>query len=500
MGGRSLAAERRGNGMGKYGEFSRQALEALGGKENITYVTHCITRLRVSYKDEARVDVEALRHLPECAGLVKKDHSAQLIIGPDIKNAFDEFVATADWDPDCDLRPGTASTSGVVPQTGAPEGKQSPLTAFSNFVAPVFMDIVPALSVGGMVLAVKTLLVNYFGVSTDSGTAQFLLCFFSAAFNYIPIYLGYSLCKKLNMQPILGMLLGGIMVCTRFQSGNVTDFFGIPVPQVDYTSSIIPIVLGVFFMWFVYRFVSRHMPQVITFFMTPLVTMLVTVPVTLIVLGPIGTELSDAVGVAVQWVCNTLGFLAQPILCVAYPYMVMLGLDKAWEPLQLQLLATLGYDAVTGGVGFVSNLCIGASALAVATAQRDKSQRGLIASFGITGLCGVTEPAFYGSLIERPRVLVGTAIGAAAAGLFEGIFGLRAFIPTSCSGLLTFLQYLEPETGDLYYIVISAITAAIAIVVSFVAVRAIISWDERKAKAAGAGEAGAGEAGAAAKE
>ncbi len=474
--------------MGKYAEFSRQALEALGGKDNLTYVTHCITRLRVSYKDEALVDTEALRHLPECAGLVKKDHSAQLIIGPDIKRAFDEFVAVADWNPDTDLRPGTAATGSVVPETGAPAGaataaagKQSPITAFSNFVAPVFMDIVPALSVGGMVLAVKTLLVNYFGVSTDSGTAQFLLCFFSAAFNYIPIYLGYSLCKKLNMQPILGMLLGGIMVCTRFQSGNVTDFFGIPVPQVDYTSSIIPIVLGVFFMWFVYRFVSKHMPQVITFFMTPLVTMLVSVPVTLIVLGPIGTELSGAVGVGVQWICDTLGFLAQPLLCVAYPYMVMLGLDKAWEPLQLQLLATLGYDAITGGVGFVSNLCIGASALAVATAQRDKSQRGLIASFGVTGLCGVTEPAFYGALIQRPRVLVGTAIGAASAGLFAGIFGLRAFIPTSCSGLLTFLQYLEPETGDLYYIVVSAITAAIAIVVSFVAVRVILTWDERHA-------------------
>ena len=471
--------------MGKYEEFSRQALDALGGKGNLTYVTHCITRLRVSYKDEALVDTEALRRLPECAGLVKKDHSAQLIIGPDIKNAFDEFVAYAGWDPDTDLRPGMAVPAEVVPETGAPAGddKQSPLTAFSNFVAPVFMDIVPALSVGGMVLAVKTLLVNYFGVSTDSGTAQFLLCFFSAAFNYIPIYLGYSLCKKLNMQPILGMLLGGIMVCTRFQGGSVTDFFGIAVPQVDYTSSIIPIVLGVFFMWFVYRFVSKHMPQVITFFMTPLATMLITVPVTLIVLGPIGTELSDAVGVGVQWICDTLGFLAQPLLCVAYPYMVMLGLDKAWEPLQLQLLATLGYDAITGGVGFVSNLCIGASALAVATAQRDKSQRGLIASFGVTGLCGVTEPAFYGALIERPRVLIGTAIGAAAAGLFGGIFGLRAFIPTSCSGLLTFLQYLEPETGDLYYVVVAVITAAIAIVVSFVAVRTILAWDERRAAA-----------------
>ena len=461
--------------MGNYQSFSQQALKALGGIENLTYVTHCITRLRVSYRSEESVDHEALKNLPDCAGVVQKDHAVQLIIGPKIEDCYREFIEISGWDPNKDDR--VEQGGGADAAMPSANGR---LAAFSNFVAPVFMDIVPALSVGGMILAIKTLLVNYVGLSDESGTAQMLLSIFSAAFNYIPIYLGWSLSKRLGMPPVLGMLLGGVMVCERFRGGSVSDFLGIPVPQVDYTSSIVPVILGVIFMFFVYRLVKKIMPQTITFFATPMITMLVVVPVTLIVLGPIGTELSDAVGVAIVWMTDTLGFLSQPILCVAYPYMVMLGIDKATTPLQMQLIATLGFDSVTGGVGFVSNLCIGASALALATAQKDKGRRGLFASFGITGLCGITEPAFYGSLIMRPHALVGTAIGAACAGLFSGIFGLRTFVPTSCSGLLTFLNYVDTQTGSLYYVVIAAITAAIAIIVSFIAVRVITAYDARK--------------------
>lgn len=464
--------------MGKYEEFSKRALKALGGLDNIENVVHCITRLRVTYKSKEAIDFDAMENLPECAGLVKKDHVIQFIIGPSIDECYQEFITVSGWK---DKEDEKAAEEAEKKANQGPRNARWYLNQFSNFVAPVFMDIVPALSVGGMILALKTLLVNYFGVSIDSGAAQLMMCVFSAAFNYIPIYLGYSLSKKLNMPPILGMLLGGVMVCQRFLEGNVPDFFGIPVPQVDYTSTIIPIVLGVFLMYFVYKYVKKIMPEVVTFFLTPLVTMIIVVPLTLIVLGPIGYELSDAVGNGIVWLTDRVGFISQPILCVAYPYMVMLGIDKAIEPLQLNLIATLGYDAVTGPLGLVSNLCVGASALAVATMTKNKAKKGATVSFGITGLCGVTEPAFYGCLIENPRALIGTAIGAACAGLFEGIFGLRAFVPTSCSGLLTYLNFLDTTDGSLHYIIIAVITSAIAIVVSFVAVKVILTYDAKKA-------------------
>lgn len=115
-----------------------------------------------------------------------------------------------------------------------PKEKKSILDLIADFFPPIFMPIMPALVVGGMVLAIRTLCVNYFGLDVSSGTAQLLTCFFNAGFEFLPIYIGYSYAQKLKLQPILGMFLGGCLVCSRYQSGVVTDFLGIPIEQVSY--------------------------------------------------------------------------------------------------------------------------------------------------------------------------------------------------------------------------------------------------------------------------
>ncbi|MFV0479408.1 MAG: PTS transporter subunit EIIC [Anaerorhabdus sp.] len=461
--------------MGKYAEFSRKTVEAVGGIENITQVTHCATRLRINYKAKSLVDDEALKNLPDCAGIVNKEHQIQCIIGPKVSDCFFEFMEVSGWKAD------GASTEIIAEDETGPKDAKYWVTKFGNFVAPIFMPIIPALVVGGMILAVRVLLINYFGVSMDSGTAEFMTNIFQAGFNFLPIYIGYSYSKQLKMEPILGMFLAATLVTPKFTSGVVTDFLGIPIPQVSYYSTIIPVILGVTFMYFVYKFVKKIMPEALTFFLTPLLTMIVAVPVTMIILGPLGNMMSGAVASGAVWLTDTLGFIAQPILSMIYPYMVMFGMDKALSPVGLELIANLGYNSVTATMGFVSNLAVGATALAVAFQIKDNAgQRGLLSSFGITALCGVTEPAFYGGLILRPKALIGTAIGAGCGGLFAGLFGLRIFVPWACPGLLTFLSFINPETGSLYYVVIGAITAVITIAVSFIATTIIMKRDALK--------------------
>ena len=162
--------------------------------------------------------------------------------------------------------------------------------------------------------------------------------------------------------------------------------------------------------------------------------------------------------------------------------MVMLGLDKALSPIGIQLIAEVGYNPVTSVMGFVSNLCIGASTLAVAASVSDEEQKGMMSSFGVTALCGVTEPAFYGCLISRPDALRGTAVGAACAGLFAGIFGLRTFVQGGCPGLLTFVFFID-NNGGFHYVIIALITAAIAIAVSFLATKLIMNKNRKKGMA-----------------
>ncbi|HBG13072.1 MAG TPA: hypothetical protein DDX68_17865 [Clostridium sp.] len=118
-----------------------------------------------------------------------------------------------------------------------------------------------------------------------------------------------------------------------------------------------------------------------------------------------------------------MGFLSHPVLAVFYPYLVMFGFDKALAPISIDLIATKGYNSVTCMMGFCSNLAVGAATLAVATTVKDNvAQKGLFSSCGATALCGVTEPAFYGTLISRPKALIGVAIGAACGGFIGGLF------------------------------------------------------------------------------
>ena len=171
------------------------------------------------------------------------------------------------------------------------------------------------------------------------------------------------------------------------------------------------------------------------------------------------------------------GWIAMPILSALYPYMVMLGLDKAFTPIMAQSISTLGYDPFNMIMGLVSNLCVGGSALAISRHLKNKGQKGMIASFGVTALCGVTEPAFYGSLIMRPKCLLGTAIGAVSAGLIAGIFGLKNYVVGGCPGLLSFFYFLSPD-GTTGNIILYFIVSLVAIVVSFVATTIVLKKTE----------------------
>lgn len=455
-------------------QFAKMAVKAIGGRENFIHVFYCKNSIRVNYKHAKNVNETELKQIPGISGFVNKGHQIQLILGKDVEDAFNAFIKEANWDPDNE----PVNMEETEKEEEQVHNAKYYAQKFGNFVAPIFFPIIPALVVGGLILAIRNLLINYFGVSMDSGTAKLMVALFEAGFTFLPIYLGYSTCIQFKLQPVLGMMLGALLLCNTYTSGAITDFVNIPVPQVNYGSSIMPVIFGVVFMYYVDNFLDKIIPQILKFFLKPLLTMIIVAPVTLIVLGPIGNTLSGYVATGILWLYNTIGFIAIPVLCALYPYMVMLGLDKALSPIGIQLITTVGYNPITAVMGYVSNICIGATTLAIATEEKDVSQKGLYNSFGITALCGVTEPAFYGALIPHPEALKGTAIGALSSGLFAAIFGLRAFVQGGCPGLLTLVFFID-ETGSFKYVIIGILTAVIGIVVSFISTKIILKVNKK---------------------
>lgn len=447
--------------MGKYTKMSQQVLEKVGGLSNITFVEHCATRLRIHYASKSKVDVEAIKGIENVVGVVAKTGQVQIIIGPEVNDAFNDFLDVSGWKP-TDDRPT------VVEEEPEKKNALYYVNKFGNFCAGIFMPIVPALITGGLILAIKNLLVNYFGMSTDSGTAKICLAIFSAGFSMLPVWIGYTLSNKLKMEPIMGAFLGAVLVSNSISGVEGLDFFGIPIPTVTYTSSVLPIVMGVILMYWVDKLLKKIIPEMVRYFLKPLLTMLIVVPITLIVLGPIGTELSGVVGNAIQAFFNAAGFIALPICAAINLYLVMLGLDKAITPILVEGISSIGYDLAVVPMNYISNLAVGGSALAVAMHLKDKGRKGMIASFGVTALCGVTEPAFYGSLIMRPRVLIGTACGAMAGGLIAGIFQLKNYVVGGCPGFLALLFFL-PSDGSMGNLILALVSGIVTVIVSFIA-------------------------------
>ena len=381
-------------------------------------------------------------------------------------HTMEDFLEVSGWRP-TDDRPT------VVEEEPEKKGFMYWVNKFGNFSAAVFMPIVPALITGGLILAIKNLMVNYLGMGVDSGTAKVCLAIFSAGFSMLPVWIGYTMANNLKMEPIMGAFLGAVLVSSSISGVEGLDFFGIPIPAVEYTSSVMPIVMGIILMYWVDKLLKKIIPEMVRYFLKPLLTMLIVVPITLIVLGPIGTELSDVVGSVIQAFFNSASIIAMPVCSAIYPYLVMLGIDKAIMPIGAAGLASMGYDLVYLPMGYISNLAVGGSALAVAMHLKDKGRKGMIASFGVTALCGVTEPAFYGSLIMRPRVLIGTAIGAVAGGLIGGIFPLKNYVLGGCPGFLSLLFFLPPD-GSMGNMVVALVSGIVAVVVAFIACTVIL--------------------------
>lgn len=459
----------------KYKRMSEKIIENIGGLENIKQVGHCATRLRINIKDENKINKEALTDLEGSLGYVFKNGQIQMIIGANVNEAYNDFLEVSGYND---------KNSEKAEDTDYTQNQKKDFKYYVNlvggFFAELFMPIVPALITGGVILAGNNLLINYFGVSPESGTAQIILAIFSAAFSMLPIYLGYTSARKLKLSPILGAFLGAILVSPSISAVEGLDFLGIPVTTVDYGGSVLPVILGVLFMYYVDKVLDKVVPEFIKYFLKPFLTMLIVVPFTLILFGPVGTILSEYVGNGITWLMNNAGFIALPILSALYPYMVMLGLDKAIMPIGFQAVETLGYDPVVVVIGFISNLCIGASALAVSRlVKENKEKSGAYFSFGLTGLFGITEPAFYGALIGRPKALIGTAIGAISGGIFAAIFSLKSFVMGGAPGLFTLLFFLNPD-GTTSNMVIAILTGAVSIVVSFVSTILILRYDKKR--------------------
>ncbi|EOI00733.1 PTS system, beta-glucoside-specific IIABC component [Enterococcus moraviensis ATCC BAA-383] len=444
-----------------YQELAHKIIEDIGGDKNVSGLTHCATRLRFNLKDESKALTDSIKNTAGVMGVVSKGGQYQVIIGSDVGSVYKEIIKEI---PALD---GQSTESNEKDDRGT-------ASKIIDTITGIFTPILPAITAAGMLKAVLSLLVVFNAIDKTGQTYIIIDFMADSAFYFLPILLAASSAQKFKTNMYLAMMVGGILLHPNFVGmvnaikeageGGI-HLFGMPISAVTYGSSVIPIILSVWFMSYVEPIADKASPKVIKFFSKPLITIAVVGTISLVVIGPVGYFISDGISNGIKALENFSPWLVPTIIGAFTPLFVATGTHYGLVPIGINNRMTTGYDSVIYPGMLASNLGQGAASLAVGLKSKDSSIKQLAASAGLTGLFGITEPALYGVNLRFKTPLYAAMIGGGVGGLFMGISRVKNFTGGS-PGLLTLPSYIGDDT--LKHLYMACIGAAISIVISFV--------------------------------
>lgn len=286
-------------------------------------------------------------------------------------------------------------------------------------------------------------------------------------------HIHFAIKRMIGCNPYLAMMLGGMLLHPNFinmvtasqESGEAIKLFFIPIYNASYSSSVIPIILTVWFMSLVEPIADRVSPKPVKFFTKPLITALIAGAAGLAVLGPIGYIIASWIASGVTLLNTYVSWLVPLILGGVFPLLVMTGTHYGIIPIGINNRMTTGFDTIVYPANLASNIAQGAATFAVAVKTKKDEVRQVASSAGITAVCGITEPALYGINMRFKTPLISACIGGACGGLFMGLFTVKNYGGGS-PGLMTLPGYIGGDS--LRDLMLACIGAAIAFVIAFI--------------------------------
>jgi len=446
-----------------YKPLASTIVKNIGGKENVVGVVHCATRLRFTLRDESKANTEVLKKTKGIMTVVSGGGQYQIVIGPDVPQVYQEVISLG----------GFEAKGAVSDEAAEKEDNRSTISKILEGIASIFQPIIPAITGAGLIKAFMALFVALGWLSNNTQTYIILNAMADAAFYFMPILLAVSCAKKFKCNQGTAMALAGILIYPSFisllGSEEAVKFLGfIPITKATYTSSVIPIILGVWFMSYVEKFMQKISPRPIKFFSVPLVSLLVGGTATIAVLGPLGAWVSNLINVFFTWMNNNVAWLVPTIVGIFNPLLVMTGTHYGLIPIGTNNLATVKWDTVVGPGMLVSNVAQGAAGLAVGIRSKNIDTKQQASSAGLTGLLGITEPVLYGVNLKFTFPLYAAMIGGGVGGLYLGIMRVARFAGGS-PGLLVLPAYIPTaDVMPLGYTMSNLVNAVIGVVLAIV--------------------------------
>lgn len=462
--------------MGKYQELAADIVRNVGGRENVAGLVHCITRLRFTLKDESLANDDVLKGMSGVVTVMKSGGQYQVVIGNHVTEVYEDVLPLLDLREDGDVN--QADGSGA--------GKKRLLDRAIDVVSGIFQPILGIMAACGMLKGFNTLFEALGFYTETSGIYMVINAAGDALFNFLPLFLGYTAAKKFHLKPMLGLAVGAAMCYPSIQLGSLEaggtalytlfegtmfaspvylTFLGIPVIAANYTGTVIPVILAVWFASKCEKLFNRIVPDLVKFFFVPMLTLLVTLPVTLLLLGPAATFGSTLISEFTLAIRDFSPLVAGAVVGFTWQILVIFGLHWGFIPVYINNVMTLGYDNVMMPF-FACTFATSAVVLAIFFKTRDKKLKEMAIPNFISGIFGVTEPAIYGILLPLKKPFVISCIAGGIGGAFYGHFNFRKFI-LGGMGIFELPNMMNPD-GTMGNIIVAFAGIAISMAVGFV--------------------------------
>ena len=454
--------------MKKYQALARDIVEHIGGKDNVTGLVHCITRLRFNLVDESKADDDYLKALDGVVTVMKSGGQYQVVIGNHVADVYEEVI------PLLNITDSKVSSQPVNVKL---------FDRMIDTVSGIFQPVLGIMAACGMIKGFNTLFETLGLYSSTSGVYQILNAAGDAMFTFLPLFLGYTAAKKFNLKPMLGLAIGAALCYPAIQASSLSansealftlfkgsilaspvyiNFLGIPVVALDYTDTVIPVILAVWFASKCERLYNRLIPDLVKFFFVPMLTLLTVVPVTLLVLGPVATFGSTLISQFTLTIRDISPLLAGALVGGTWQILVIFGLHWGFIPVYINNVMTLGYDNVMMPF-FACTFATSAVVLGIYFKTKNQKLKEMAIPNFISGIFGVTEPAIYGMLLPLKKPFLISCIAGAIGGAFYGQFNFRKFIMGGM-GIFELPNMMNPD-GSMGNIIVALVGIVISMII-----------------------------------
>lgn len=433
-----------------HGKVAENLLNKIGGKENISQCWHCITRLRISIVEKDLVDLEELKEAEGVIDAFFSGEQLQIVIGNQVAKVHEHLIAH----------------TGELQQDEQRKEKKKPHEVVMDTIAGIFTPILPAIIGAGLIKGLMSIVATFQWLDMASNEATVLSMISDAPFYFLPFLLAVSAAKKFKTSEYLSVTMAGILMYPTLiemaSGGEISTlrFFGLPLQVLNYSSSVLPIILTVLLLSHVYRFVDKYVPSVVRIIFTPLIVLAIVAPISLAAIAPLGHYIGIYVELFFATLFGIAGPLAGALMGGTLSVIVITGMQHTFIPSTLASLGSVGFDTVLLPMSLVSNLAQFGATLAVAIRTKDLKMKSVAYSSAISAVFGITEPAIYGVTLKLKKPFYAALIGGAVGGGIFGAFTVKA-MAFGIPGITALPTYVEQGTNNFLWALLGAVAATV---------------------------------------